>query len=97
MTEQPAIIAAAAFNQIKAIAQDGGDLSKRQTLAGDAVRRFEADYEQAVNAPGSLVGRGRNQVDHLRELLETAIGSRFVSGEETSVFQHALYVLNGEA
>jgi hypothetical protein len=66
-------------------------------LAEHEVRRFKADWEQGVKAPGSLLGRGRDQVDRLRELLEKAIGNRLVSGEDTSVFQHALDVLNGPA
>ncbi len=60
------------------------------------IRQFTDDWEQALNAPGSRFGRGKNQEDRLRELLDAAIGNRMVGGEETSVFQDALDPLNGE-
>jgi hypothetical protein len=75
------------FDDIKAIAQRRDmPVAEQRMQAEERFKEFKKDWEQASTAPGSQLGRGTNQVDRLRDLLEQAIGNRLVGGEETSVF-----------
>jgi hypothetical protein len=59
------------FDEIKAIAQrQDTPVAERRMQAEQRFREFKKDWEQAITAPGSQLGRGTNQVDHLRDLLE---------------------------
>jgi hypothetical protein len=85
------------FDKIKMIARGEAPLPERQRRAEDEFLRFKAEWEQAVNTPGSHLSLGKDQVQHLRELLAKAVANPDVSGQETSVFRHVLDVIDEEA